>query len=290
MRVTMRAHLTPRSTAGGSAHGAVHGARRRTASLVAAVVVPVALAGCAANAERGTVDTAPELVDPGRLTVCTDMPYAPFEKMKDGEPVGFDIDLVREVARELDLSPKIVDTDFDAIASGDSLNSGKCDLAISAMTITGERARGLDFSSPYFNASQALVVPKDAGIDGLWQLAGERIAVQGGTTGELYVTDNAPDDAEIVPLDDAAAMDAAMERGKVDAAVYDNTVVGDVLEGNPTLEVAAEFDTGEQYGMAVQKDGNVDLLRTVNQVLADLRADGGYDEIYATWFGEGTGS
>jgi polar amino acid transport system substrate-binding protein len=158
------------------------------------------------------------------------------------------------------------------------------------MTITGERARGLDFSSPYFNASQALVVEKGSGLATLEDLDGLRIAVQGGTTGELYVTDNAPPSAEIVPLDDAAAMDAAMQEGKVDAAVYDNTVVGDVVAGNPALQVAAEFDTGEQYGMAVQKDGNVDLLRTVNEVLADLRADGGYDKIYAEWFGEATGS
>ena len=54
---------------------------------------------------------------------------------------------------------------------------------------------------------------------------------------------------------------------------------------NPGFEVAAEFDTGEQYGMAVKKNGNVDLLRTINDVLADLDASGGYDEIYRKWFG-----
>ena len=80
-------------------------------------------------------------------------------------------------------------------------------------------------------------------------------------------------------------MDAASARASVDAAVYDNTVVGDVVANNPRLGVAAEFDTGEQYGMAVKKDGNVDLLRTINDVLADLRTDGGYDKIYKKWFG-----
>jgi polar amino acid transport system substrate-binding protein len=251
------------------------------AALLSAVV-----AGCAANAEDGSASFEPQVVKEGQLRVCTDMPYEPFEFEEKGKPVGFDIDLVDKVAERLGLQPKIVDTDFDAIQSGGALNDGKCDLAISAMTITGDRARVLDFSSPYFNASQALVVEKGSSVASLGDLGGRKIAVQGGTTGELYVTDNAPDSADIVPLPDSAAMDTALRKGTVDAAVYDNTVVGDVIANNSRLEVAAEFDTGEQYGMAVKKDGNVDLLRTVNDVLADLRANGGYDKIYEEWFGK----
>ena len=209
--------------------------------------------------------------------------------MKDGKPVGFDIDLIRRVAADLRLRLVIKDTDFDAIESGDALNSNKCDVAISAMTITGERARVLDFSSPYFDASQALVVAKGSGIKSLDDLAGRRIAVQRGTTGELYVTDNAPSSAHVVPLEDAAAMGDALTTRAVDAAVYDSTVVGDVVANNHALEVSAEFDTGEQYGMAVKKNGNVDLLRSINKVLATLKADGGYDKIYATWFGRTRG-
>jgi len=257
--------------------------RRRARSAAAALVLSALVGGCAANAETSTF--APEVVKEGSLTVCTDMPYEPFEYVKGGKPVGFDIDLVNQVAKRLELEAAILDTDFDAIQSGKSLNSDSCDIAISAMTITGDRARVLDFSSPYFNASQALVVEKGSGLTSLADLGGMKVGVQGGTTGELYVTDNAPEDTEIVPFEDSAAMDAAIGKGSVDAAVYDNTVVGDVVANNPRLGVAAEFDTGEQYGMAVKKDGNVDLLRTINDVLADLRADGGYDKIYKKWFG-----
>jgi polar amino acid transport system substrate-binding protein len=260
--------------------------RRALRSAAALVILSVGMAGCTSNTEGATTAALdPKVIKSGSLTVCTDMPYEPFESVKGGKPVGFDIDLVDEVAKRLDLQPVILDTDFDAIQSGDSLNSGGCDVAISAMTITGERARVLDFSSPYFNASQAMVVAKGSGVSSLSDLSGKKIGVQGGTTGELYVTDNAPADAEIVPFQDSAAMDAAMKDGRVDAAVYDNTVVGDVVSRNPTLEVAAEFDTGEQYGMAVKKNGSVDLLRTIDDVLADLKADGGYDKIYAKWFG-----
>jgi len=127
-------------------------------------------------------------------------------------------------------------------------------------------------------------------VNELSDLAGKKIGVQGGTTGELYVTDNAPDSADIVPFEDSAAMDTALEKGDVDAAVYDNTVVGDVVANNPGLAVAAEFDTGEQYGMAVKKDGNVNLLLTINDVIADLKKDGGYDKLFATWFGDAPGA
>jgi polar amino acid transport system substrate-binding protein len=267
-------------------------ARTRLAAGTLTAALLAAVSGCGAVTGGDDTDTAtgpprPNLLKDGELSVCTDMPYEPFEfEDKDGNPAGFDVDLVEHVADRLGADLRMVDTAFDDIASGDSLNNGKCDLAISAMTITGERARVLNFSSPYFDAAQAMVVNTGSGISTLKDLAGSKIGVQGGTTGELYVTDHAPGDAKVVPFEDADAMDVAMRKGEVDAAVYDNTVVGDVVKTNKDLEVAAEFDTGEQYGMAVRRNGNVELLQVVNDVLADLKQDGTYDEIYTEWFGE----
>jgi polar amino acid transport system substrate-binding protein len=264
--------------------------RART-RLVAAVVTVLLLgttSGCGFVAGLGgsaSAAPAPTLVREGVLTVCTDMPYEPFEFEKGGKPVGFDVDLVQMVADRLDVDLDMVDTAFDDITSGESLNKGRCDVAISAMTITGERARVLNFSSPYFDAEQALVVKRGSGLDSLKDLAGRAVGVQAGTTGELYVTDNAPQGAEVVAFDDAAAMGKAMENGQVAATVYDNTVVHDVVQANPDLKVATEFDTGEQYGMAVRRNGNVELLRVINDVLATAKEDGEYDRIYATWFG-----
>lgn len=264
--------------------------RRAVRAIGAALMLTIA-AGCAA-AGAGDVSSAgraPHLIEKAALTVCTDMPYKPFEFLKDGKPVGFDVDLIRKVASNLHLRLKIKDTDFDAIESGDALNSDRCDVAISALTITGERARVLDFSSPYFDASQALVVAKGSSIHSLDDLAHKRIAVQAGTTGELYVTDNAPSSTQLMPLKDAAAMEDALTTGAVDAAVCDNTVIGDVVANNRTLEVVAEFATGEQYGIAVKKNGNVDLLRSINKVLATLKANGGSYQLYASWFKDAPG-
>jgi polar amino acid transport system substrate-binding protein len=258
---------------------------RLARSACALLILAAALVGCGTENDQATTAALdPQVVKAGTLTVCTSFPYPPFEFRKDGEPVGFDIDLANEVAKQLKLEPKFVNSDFDAISSGQVLNDGECDVAVAGLTITGERARVVDFSSPYFDATQALVVKKDSGFGSLADLAGAKIGVQESTTGELYVTDHAPSDAEIVAFSDASDVDDALRHGDVDAGVYDNSVVGDVISRNHDLEVADEFDTDEQYGMAVKKNGSVDLLRFINNVLADLQADGGYDTIYDRWF------
>ena len=217
--------------------------------------------------------------------MCSSWNYAPWEYKRDGELVGFDIDLARAVARKLGLRTEFVNKGFDAIASGRVLNEGACDVGIAAMSITGERARVLDFSSPYFNATQVMVAQSDSGITDLDELGGESIGVQDGTTGQLYVTDNAPLDAQIVPYRDASEVDAALSAGQVDAGIYDNTVVDDVIKRNPEFEVVEQFNTGDQYGIAVKKNSNVELLRTINDVLADLQAGQGYKAICNRWIG-----
>ncbi len=258
---------------------------RLLASAAGLVLLATGLAGCGGEADAGPAPLDPTLVKPGKLTVCTSLPYEPFEFRSKGEIVGFDIDLAAEVAKRLEVSPVFVNTDFDAISSGAPLNEGRCDVAAAGLTITGERARVLDFSSPYFDAAQAMVVARGSGLASLDDLGDGRIGVQSGTTGELYVRDNAPATAEVVTYDDPSEIATALGAQELDAGFYDNTVVGDVVAENPEFEVAADVNTGEQYGMAVRKDGSTDLLRTINDVLAELVESGRYDTVYATWFG-----
>jgi polar amino acid transport system substrate-binding protein len=267
------------------------GATRRARLLVlAGAVVPLVLTGCGLglsdDSEGAAIDRSPDLVQDGTLTVCTSMPYEPFEFRENDEPVGFDVDLVNEVAKVLGVRTEIRNADFGAIESGRVLNDGTCDVAVAAITITGDRARVMDFSSPYFSATQTMVVPDDSGLDSLEDLSGRRIGVEAGSTGELYVTDNAPRDAEIVGYEFAADAEAALAADEVDAAIFDNTIVGDVVARNPGFEVARAFDTDEEYGMAVRKNSSVELLRTINDVLASLQSGDRYDAIYQKWFGE----
>ena len=259
-----------------------------TGPVVAAVtgIALLALSGCGSAAGQSAASlTDVDLVEKGALTVCTDMPYAPFEFKEKGKPTGFDIELVQQVADNLEVDLDVIDVSFDDITSGTSLNTDACDVAISAMTITGDRARVIDFSSPYFDAKQALVTPRGSGLDELAELAGRSVGVQAETTGETFLSDFAPSTTKVVPYDDAALLEAAIVSGEVDAAIYDNTVSGQVTSTNTALKVAREFDTGEQYGMAVKKDGNIPLLRQINGSLADLRESGVYDEIFTKYFG-----
>ena len=260
--------------------------RNSAALLALGAALVVSLTGCGGDAAGQSGDSLrdTDLVFENALTVCTDMPYAPFEFEKDGRATGFDIELSQKVADKLDVQLDVIDVPFDDIVSGAVLNNDKCDMAVSAMSISGERARVLDFSSPYFVAKQALVAPEGSGIRSLEALAGKRVGVQDETTGETFLRDFAPQDAKIVPFAGAAELAKAVTQGDVSAAIYDNTVSGQVVEDNPSLRVTREFDTGEQYGMAVQKDGNIPLLRTINDVLADLRSGGEYDKIYKTYF------
>jgi polar amino acid transport system substrate-binding protein len=260
---------------------------RTAAAALSSVALLATLSGCGGAANGESADSLTEVspVFKGVLTVCTDSPYAPFVYEQKGKLVGFDVDLGEAVADALEVDLDVIDVAFDDITSGDALNNDVCDVAISAMTITGERARVLDFSSPYFDAKQALITPRGSGLDTLPELAGRRVGVQKDTTGETYMSDFAPDTTQVVPYDDAAGLQAALDAGELDAAMLDNTVSGQFVSENPKLKLAQEFETGEQYGMAVKKDGNIPLLRRINGVLADLREDGRYDKIFAKYFG-----
>ena len=255
-------------------------------TIAAAAALGLALTACAADTETTALSGGEKLIKKGTLTVCTHLPYKPFQFNKGGEVVGFDVDLMDLVAKKLDVKQEIFDTPFEGIQSGEALNTGKCDAAAAGMTITDERKRVIDFSDPYFDATQALLVKKDSGIKSLDDLAGKSIAVQEGTTGEIYVKEHAPKDTEVRSFEDLALLTAAVKTGQVDAGVNDNGVLFDYVKSNPDTEVATEFNTGEQYGFAVKKDGNDALLKTINEVLQKAKDDGTYDKIYKKWFGD----
>jgi polar amino acid transport system substrate-binding protein len=149
------------------------------------------------------------------------------------------------------------------------------------MTITDEREAVMDFSDPYFEATQALMTKAGSGITSLDDLAGKSVAVQDGTTGADYVRENAPDDTKIVSFEDSALMQQAVKTGKTDAGVNDNGLLNYFVSENPDVEVVNEFKTGESYGFSVKKDSNDDLLTIINDAIASDE----YDAVYEKWFG-----
>jgi polar amino acid transport system substrate-binding protein len=223
-------------------------------------------------------------VKPGQLTTCTHLPYPPFQSAQGGKVVGFDVDLIDLVANKLGVEQQIVDTPFETIKTGVDLNAGKCDVAAAGMTITPERQQAMDFSAPYFDATQALLAKKGSGITSLDSAMGKRLGSQSGTTGEDYVKGKGFDPRS---FETAEAELNGLKSGQVDVIVQDLPVVNNWLKdpANAELEVVTSLDTGEQYGFAVKKGGNPELLKTINSVIAQAKSDGTYDRLYEKWIG-----
>jgi polar amino acid transport system substrate-binding protein len=193
------------------------------------------------------------------------------------------MDLMRAIATNIgDLGLEVTVQPFDGIWLAPKAKT--CDIVASAMTITEERAANALFTDPYFDADQSLLVRTEdaATITSLEALAGKKLAVQTGTTGETYANDNAKD-VTIQSFDEPAAMFLALEGGQVDAILQDLPVNAErALKGEDT-KLTATFPTGEQYGFAVAQD-NTALADAVNGALAAVKEAGEYDSIYGKYF------
>ncbi|CCH17968.1 basic amino acid ABC transporter substrate-binding protein [Micromonospora lupini] len=261
----------------------------RQAGLVAAVAALALSAGCAKKDDSEVQASGVKLVEAGKLTVCTHLPYPPFQsKDASGKVTGFDVDVMDLVAKELGVEQTIIDTPFEGIKSGQDLNTGKCDAAAAGMTITAERQKVMNFSDPYFDATQAMLVKTGKTYKTLDDLRGKKVGVQAATTGRDYAKKFEKEKGlQLVEFEDLAAEQQALANGQVEAAVNDLPVWSEYLKKNPGgFQVTAEFDTGEQYGFSVKKDGNPELLKKINETLAKAKQDGSYDAIYEKWIGK----
>ena len=268
----------------------------RFLSTATVVSLALVLGACGDDDDAGSGDTtsttapavaAPEgLVSEGELTACSDTPYEPFEfEGDDGEQTGYDIDLMRAIAEDAGLDLVVKDLPFDGILA--TLAAGECDVITSAVSIKPERAEQVDFSDPYFDSGQSILVRAED-VDkypDLASLAGKTIGVQATTTGETYANEHKPEGATVKSFEDADGMFAAIASGDVDALLQDLPVNGYRASQDDTLALTQTFPTEEQYGFAVEK-GDTATLDFINDGLDRLRDDGRFDEIYATYFGE----
>ncbi|CCB71895.1 ABC transporter substrate-binding protein [Streptantibioticus cattleyicolor] len=256
-------------------------------TLAFAVAGLVLAAGCSSTggAKGATADGVP-LVAAGRLKTCTHLPYPPFQFERGGKVVGFDVDLLDLVAKRLGVRQEIVDTPFENIKTGAFLNSGQCDVAAAGMTITAERRKNIDFSVPYFDATQAVVTRKDSGITSLADVKAKKrkLGAQAQTTGEDYADRGGFDP---VSFDTSDALLNGLRTGQVAAVIVDYPVargwLKDPANSGPFHQVD-NLHTGEQYGIGVKK-GNNKLLAAIDKAITDARADGTYRSLYEKWIG-----
>ncbi|MFY4718121.1 basic amino acid ABC transporter substrate-binding protein [Streptomyces sp. LaBMicrA B280] len=259
---------------------------RLLAATTATAGLVLVVAGCSSGGSGSgqTVAGGVHLAKAGQLTTCTHLPYPPFQSVVDGKVQGFDVSLIDLVAKDLGVKQQIVDTPFENFKTGAFLNSGQCDLAAAGMTITPERAKNVDFSDPYFEATQAVLVAKDSGITSLDGAKGKKLGAQAQTTGEDFAKKKGLDPVSFASSD---AVLNGLRTGQVQAVIIDYPVVQGWLKDKATADrfkVVGNLKTGEQYGFTVKK-GNKPLLKAVNKALKDAKADGTYKKIYEKWIG-----
>ena len=239
-------------------------------AVLAITAVVLSVAGCKKDSEV--------------IVFASDATWPPMEYVdENGDIVGFDMDLLAAVADAAGFEYKVENTGWDGIFAG--LANGSYDAIISSVTITEERAMTMDFSDPYINAGQILIVPAGySGGDQLADFAGKKVGVQQGTTGDFAV--EAVTSIDRRAYDDVGLAVEDMVNGNLDAVVCDSVTAIDYVAANENfkgkLEVLGQPFTEEEFGIAIQK-GNTELLDLINDGLAKVFADGTQAELVEKW-------
>ncbi|MDR1611463.1 MAG: basic amino acid ABC transporter substrate-binding protein [Planctomycetota bacterium] len=220
----------------------------------------------------------------GEVVVGTNAEFMPFEFTDDDNNIiGYDIDVVHAVARAGGFEVRLHNQSFDTLIEG--LESGKLDAVISGMTITEARKEKVDFSEPYYNAAQVIVVQeKTPGFEKIGDVKGKLVGVQLGTTGagmaEEVMGENNPDLKQFRKYNEVFS---ELRIGRIDAVVVDLPVARAYVEKIPGIRISSPPMSVEEYGMAVKK-GNSELLNKINAGLKAIRESGEYKEITNKWF------
>lgn len=219
-----------------------------------------------------------------RYVVGTNASFPPFEYVEEGEIVGFDIDLIREIAKVQGFEVEFRDISFDSLIPG--LASGSLDIVAAGMTITEKRKEVVAFSDPYYSANQSVLVHEDSEED-LTVLFGENnVGVQTGTTGDTWVREKLVErdilKGEIRNYDSYVFVIRDLVNQNIDAAVLDKPVAETYSKDN-AVKVVAEVITGEEYGIAVGKN-NQKLQEEINEGLAKVKENGTMDQLIEKYF------
>jgi polar amino acid transport system substrate-binding protein len=261
----------------------------------ALLTLSVALAACSPAA---TATPAPATSATGGLTdlggreirIAVENAYNPFNYIDEttGEGVGYDYDLFHEACQRLNCKATFVTTSWDTILAvmGGTGNADTFDLAADGITITPERAEHVDFSTPYISLAQQLLVRADedrfTDAESLKALPDLKLGAQPGTTNYDMSAETFGED-RIVAFDQYGLIVQALIAGDIDAMLIDNVAGEGYIGANPDkLKLIGEPLTSEELGFAFPKGS--DLLAPINAVLADMKADGTLDAIYAKWF------
>lgn len=224
-----------------------------------------------APAEEETEAPAEEAdaAEGGVLVMGTNAEFPPYEYYEGQEVVGIDAEMAAAVAEKLGMELKIEDMAFDSLIP--ALSSGKVDIVAAGMTVTEDRLKNVNFSDSYATATQAIIVKEGSEIATADDLAGKKIGVQLGTTGDIYASD--VEGATIEQYNKGMEAVMALSQDKLDAVIIDNEPAKVFVSEVEGLKILDEAFVTEEYAIAIAKD-NDELVEKVNAALAELTADG----------------
>ena len=225
--------------------------------------------------------------------VATDASYAPMEYMENNAVVGFSHDILDAAAKSQNVKLEFVNTPFKGLFA--NVDKGDSDIGLASITINDERKQQLDFSDPYFEATQMIVTTdRNANIKTFADLKTRPASVQAATSGDLILQDlQGKDSQNIKRFETMPLAFKELESGGVDAVVGDSSVVAYYVKQNPNAKLNTVVDPSfvkEHYGFAFKKGRNDGLREAINKGLAHIKTDGTYDKIHTQWFGAPSGN
>ena len=208
------------------------------------------------------------------LVMVTEAGFAPYEYYENGEIVGVDVDIAKEIAKTLGKTLVVKDIAFDSIIN--EVKTGKADFGAAGISYTDDRAKNVDFSVNYSTSKQVVIVSDNSSIKNINEISNKKIAVQLGSIADTYVTENFKN-ATIVRQKKYLAAIEDLKTGKVDCVVMDELPAKEIVASNSGIKILDGSLTNDSYGMVVKK-GNKELLDKINSVLEKLKNEGKIDE------------
>ena len=200
-----------------------------------------------------------------------------------GNLVGFEIDLVNEVAKRLGKEAKIENIPFNGLFS--AVQSGQIDAAVSSITITQKRLQSVSFAQPYYDSDQSLTVTAASGLKKLEDMKGKVIGVDTGSTGDMWATQHQAEYGfgEIRKFEGLAPAMLDLEAGRIDGYISDIPALLYYVKDKPQFAVVQRIETGEKYSIMFAKDAP--LATEANKVISDLKKEGFIAQLHEKWFG-----
>jgi polar amino acid transport system substrate-binding protein len=263
---------------------------RKGSLLVLVMLVALVGAGCGSDeptdtgAQAGGGTEVRDLITDGTLTVGTELPAPPFWIGEDYDSLtgGFEVDLAKEVAKRLGLgTTKFVEMPFTGLVAGQQC---PCDINFSQVTITEDRAKVVQFTEPYFDANQGILVKKGTKVGSLAEAKNIKWGAQVQTTGALYIAKTIKPTTEARLYDRTVDAFTALSAGQIQAVLLDTPIVLGAVDSKqvPDGEVVGQFKTGERYGAVVNKGSP--NLNAFNTVIKTLKSEGFIDQLLQKYF------